>query len=79
MFLTGKDGINGPDIDQLRKVTTANVNGAGDSHFKDTAFVKAAKDMSGRPDTLFSGKGSASRIDRSSRRGHDNVLHGSGL
>jgi hypothetical protein len=45
MFLIGKDGINGPDIDQLRKETTANVNGAGDSHFKDPAFVKAAKDM----------------------------------
>lgn len=45
MFLIGKDGINGPDIDQLRKETTANVNGAGDSHFDDPAFVKAAKDM----------------------------------
>jgi hypothetical protein len=45
MFLIGKDGINGPDIDQLRKETTANVNGANDSHFKDPAFVKAAKEM----------------------------------
>lgn len=45
MFLISKDGIDGPDIDQLRKETTANVNGAGDSHFKDPAFVKAAKDM----------------------------------
>ncbi|MEO5779894.1 MAG: hypothetical protein ABIQ22_09015 [Arthrobacter oryzae] len=45
MFLIGKDGINGPDIDQLRKETTANINGAGDSHFKDPAFVQAAKDM----------------------------------
>jgi hypothetical protein len=45
MFLIGKDGINGPDIDQLRKETTANVNGAGDSHFEDPAFVKAAKEM----------------------------------
>lgn len=45
MFLIGKDGVNGPDIDQLRKETTANVNGAGDSHFEDPAFVKAAKDM----------------------------------
>ena len=45
MFLIGKDGINGPDLDQLRKETTANVNGAGDSHFQDPAFVKAAKDM----------------------------------
>jgi hypothetical protein len=34
MFLIGKDGINGPDIDQLRKETTANINGADDSHFK---------------------------------------------
>lgn len=45
MFLIGKDGINGPDIDQLRKETTANVNGAGDAHFEDPGFVKAAKDM----------------------------------
>jgi hypothetical protein len=45
MFLIGKDGINGPDIDQLRKETAANVNGAGDSHFKDPEFVQAAKDM----------------------------------
>ncbi|MET3176023.1 UNVERIFIED_ORG: broad specificity phosphatase PhoE [Arthrobacter sp. UYCu721] len=45
MFLIGKDGINGPDIDQLRKETTANFNGAGDSHFEDPEFVKAAKEM----------------------------------
>lgn len=45
LFLIGKDGINGPNIDQLRKETTAIVNGAGDSHFEDPAFVKAAKDM----------------------------------
>lgn len=45
MFLIGKDGINGPDIDQLRKETTASINGAGDSHFKDPAFVKAARQM----------------------------------
>jgi hypothetical protein len=45
MFLIGKDGINGPAIDQLRKETTAHVNGAGDSHFEDPAFVKAAKEM----------------------------------
>ena len=45
LFLIGKDGINGPDIDQLRKETTSNVNGAADSHFEDPAFVKAAKDM----------------------------------
>lgn len=45
MFLIGKDGVNGPDIGQLRKETTTNINGAGDSHFKDPEFVKAAKDM----------------------------------
>jgi hypothetical protein len=45
MFLIGKDGINGPDIDQLRKETIANVNGAGSSHFEDPAFVEAAKEM----------------------------------
>jgi hypothetical protein len=45
MFLIGKDGVNGPDIEQLRNETTANINGAGDSHFQDPAFVKAAKDM----------------------------------
>jgi hypothetical protein len=45
LFLIGKDGINGPDIDQLRKETTANINGAGESHFQDPAFLKAAKDM----------------------------------
>ncbi|MET4097069.1 hypothetical protein [Arthrobacter sp. UYCu712] len=45
LFLIGKDGINGPDIDQLRKETIANVNGAGDSHFEDPAFVQAAKEM----------------------------------
>jgi hypothetical protein len=45
LFLIGRDGINGPDIDQLRKETTATVNGAGNSHFKDPEFVKAAKDM----------------------------------
>ncbi|WP_082699483.1 hypothetical protein [Arthrobacter sp. EPSL27] len=40
-----KDGINGPDLDQLRKETTANVNGAGAWHFEDPALVKAAKEM----------------------------------
>jgi hypothetical protein len=45
LFLIGKDGVNGPDIGQLRKEITANVNGAGDSHFEDSAFVKAAKEM----------------------------------
>jgi hypothetical protein len=45
MFLIGKDGINGPDLDQLRKETTTTINGASDSHFQDPEFVKAAKDM----------------------------------
>ena len=45
MFLIGKDGINGPDIDQLRQETMNNINGAVDSHFKDPEFVKAAKEM----------------------------------
>ena len=45
MFLVGKDGINGPDIGQLRKETTANVNGADEEHFKDPAFVDAAKNL----------------------------------
>ncbi|MDP9988717.1 hypothetical protein J2S98_003906 [Arthrobacter oryzae] len=45
LFLIGKDGINGPDIEQLRKETTASINGAGESHFQDPMFVKAAKEM----------------------------------
>lgn len=45
MFLISKDGINGPTIDQLRAETTANVNGAGEDHFKDPAFVDAAKKL----------------------------------
>ncbi|NHW48693.1 hypothetical protein HAV21_17645 [Paenarthrobacter sp. MSM-2-10-13] len=45
MYLIGKDGINGPDIDQLRKETTANINGAAEEHFKDPAFVDAAKNL----------------------------------
>ncbi|WP_369745686.1 hypothetical protein [Paenarthrobacter sp. AMU7] len=45
MYLIGKDGINGPDIDQLRKETTANMNGASEEHFKDPAFVDAAKNL----------------------------------
>jgi hypothetical protein len=45
LFLIGKDGLNGPDIDQLRKETAENVNGAGNAHFDDPAFVQAAKDM----------------------------------
>ncbi len=45
LFLIGRDGINGPDIEQLRKETTANLNGVGDAHFQDPVFVKAAKEM----------------------------------
>ena len=45
LFLIGKDGINGPDHRPAAEETTANVNGAGDCHFNDPAFVKAAKDM----------------------------------
>lgn len=45
LFLIGKDGINGPDIDQLREETTANVNGAESEHFNDPAFVDAAKKL----------------------------------
>jgi hypothetical protein len=45
LFLISKDGSNGPDLDQLRKETTANINGAGQEHFKDPAFVDAAKNL----------------------------------
>lgn len=45
LFLIGKDGINGPDIEQLRKETTANISGASEFHFNDPQFVKAAKEM----------------------------------
>lgn len=45
LFLIGKDGVHGPDIEQLRKETTANLNGAGESHFSDPQFVKAAKEL----------------------------------
>lgn len=45
LFLIGKDGINGPDIDQLRKETAENVNGAGSKHFEDPGFVQAAKEL----------------------------------
>ncbi|MEV7663532.1 hypothetical protein [Paenarthrobacter sp. NPDC089316] len=45
LFLIGKDGINGPGIDQLRQETIANVNGAGEEHFKDPSFVAAAKNL----------------------------------
>jgi hypothetical protein len=44
LYLIGKDGINGPTIDQLREETAANFNGAGEDHFKDAGFVDAAKD-----------------------------------
>ncbi|SDP80183.1 hypothetical protein SAMN04487914_14217 [Arthrobacter sp. ok909] len=44
LYLIGKDGINGPTIEQLREETTANFNGAGDRHFKDATFVDAAKE-----------------------------------
>lgn len=45
LFLIGKDGVNGPDIDQLRKETAENVNGAVKEHFEDPGFVRAAKQM----------------------------------
>ncbi|MBT2568149.1 hypothetical protein J7I84_16910 [Arthrobacter sp. ISL-85] len=45
LFLITTDGVDGPDIDQLCKETTANFNGADESHFKDPDFVKAAKEM----------------------------------
>lgn len=44
LYLMGKDGVNGPTIDQLRDETTASFNGAGEEHFKDAVFVAAAKD-----------------------------------
>lgn len=44
LYLIGKDGISGPTIDQLREEATANFNGARADHFKDAAFVDAAKD-----------------------------------
>lgn len=45
LSLIGKDRISGPDVEQLRKETTANVNGAGESHFIDPQFVKSAEEM----------------------------------
>jgi hypothetical protein len=45
LFLIGKDGINGPDIAQLRQETAANINGAGEAHFNDPQFVRAAKEL----------------------------------
>ncbi len=45
LYLMGKDGINGPTIDQLRDETTAAVNGTRVDHFMDPAFVKAAQEM----------------------------------
>lgn len=44
LYLIGKDGINGPTIEQLREETTANFNGADDDHFKDASFMNAAKE-----------------------------------
>ncbi|MDJ0321975.1 hypothetical protein [Pseudarthrobacter sp. PS3-L1] len=44
-YLIGKDGINGPDIDQLRKETEQNVGSADALHFNDADFVHAAKNM----------------------------------
>lgn len=44
LYLIGKDGINGPTINQLREETTANFNGAGDEHFKDASFVNAVRE-----------------------------------
>lgn len=44
LYLIGKDGLNGPTIDQLREETTANFTGAGEDHFNDARFVDAAKD-----------------------------------
>ena len=45
LFLIGKDGVNGPDIDQLRKETAENINGTANEHFEDAGFVQAAKEM----------------------------------
>jgi hypothetical protein len=44
LYLIGKDGVNGPTIEQLREETTANFNGASEDHFKDATFVDAAKE-----------------------------------
>lgn len=44
LYLIGKDGVNGPTIDQLRNETTANFTVAGEDHFKDAAFVDAANE-----------------------------------
>ena len=45
IFLIGKDGVNGPDIDQLRSEVAANVAGTEDRYFQDPDFVKAAQDL----------------------------------
>lgn len=45
MFLIDQDGINGPDLGQLRKETAATINGAGEEHFQDPDFVKAAQEL----------------------------------
>ena len=44
LYLIGKDGINGPTIDQLREETTANFNGVREDHFHNAKFVDAAKE-----------------------------------
>ena len=45
LFLIGKDGINGPDIDQLRKETTANFNGAGDAPLQGSRVRESRQGM----------------------------------
>jgi hypothetical protein len=44
LHLIRQDGVNGPTIEQLREETTANFNGTREEHFKDPAFVEAAKE-----------------------------------
>lgn len=44
LYLIGKDGINGPTIDQLREETTANFTGVREDHFHNAKFVDAAKE-----------------------------------
>jgi hypothetical protein len=44
LYLIGKDGLNGPTMEQLREETAANFNGAGEDHFKDASFVEAANE-----------------------------------
>lgn len=44
-YLIEADGINGPDIDQLRKETEQNYGATEASRFNDADFVHAAKEM----------------------------------